>query len=176
MELLFDYRYRKGRYLGRLLFGLLILIFIIFWSLGTLGLLTSFDHRNSHFPLTGIRLLFILVPLIFLVLSLYIMLTALVRLLPLSIISARDNDLILRTGYFKTIRLAWSEIESVRYDSVTRLSYNSDYRGSYRYEYLYIKPLNGRTISLEISDLNGTIDDILSDFKKLAPHLEIRGF
>ncbi|MBP2622790.1 hypothetical protein [Streptococcus oricebi] len=176
MDTLFDYRYRKKNFISRLFLATFILAFTIVWSLAASQFFPVFGASDSHFSFSLGKMLFVFVPSCFFILSLYMLITALIRLLPLSIIKGNQEGLMVRPGYFKSYFLSWSEIESLRYESGTYTTYDSDYgRRDSRYDYLYIKPVDKRTLRVTISDLNGTIDDLVSDFKKINPNLTIKG-
>lgn len=178
----FHYRYRKSAFLWRFIFGLVYVGFILFWMRMAWSMMGNFSHIGNDTStgiFTPMRGMFTIIPLILLAVGLYITFTSLFKVLSTSaVIAGDDQGLTIKGTWFKKYHFAWSDLEYVRYEQQTRFYQNTNNMatGSYLQEYLMVKPKVGRTVSVNISQLDGAVDDILSDIRRIAPILEIKGF
>ena len=177
----FRYYYRKRSLISTLLFGLVFLGFVIFWMRGAWLFMGNFPQTGTddRGVFSYIGSMFTIVPLFMLGVGLYMTLPTLFKILsPAAVIAGDDQGLSIRGSWFQTHRFAWSDLDYVRYEQRTRFYQNRNNlsSGSYTVEYLMVKPKMGRTVSVDITHLDGTVDDILSDMRKLAPNLDIKDF
>ena len=163
----FRYYYRKRSLISTFIFGLVFLGFVIFWMRGAWLFM-------GNFPQTGTDDRGVISYI-----GLYTTLPTLYKILsPSAVIAGDDQGLSIRGSWFQTHHYAWSDLDYVRYEQRTRFYHNQNNlsSGSYTVEWLMVKPKMGRTVSVDITHLDGTVDDILSDVRKLAPNLDIKDF
>lgn len=177
----FSYYYRKSSLLPQILFGFVFIAFILFWMRGARvmmgGVPQSAHHGSDIF--SNLQMMFTIVPLFMLAVGFYMTLLPLFKmLLPGPVIAGDDQVLIIRGSWMRKYQFSWSELSYIRYEQRTNI-YRNQHSGSmrsYLQELLVIKPQTGRSVSVGLHQLDGTIDDILADIRTVAPNLEIKGF
>ena len=177
----FRYYYRKRSLISTFIFGLVFLGFVIFWMRGAWLFMGNFPQTGTddRGVISYIENMFTIVPLFMLGGRLYMTRPTLYKILsPAAVIAGDDQGLSIRGSWFQTHHYAWSDLDYVRYEQRTRFYHNQHIlsSGTYRVEWLMVKSKMGRTVSVDITHLDGTVDDILSDVRKLAPNLDIKDF
>ncbi len=179
----FKYYYRKGPFIGQSIVAVIILGFIFFWMRTAFTILSfgreieSTTGQHLH-PFWTIRILFTIVPIIMIIIGLIILGQSLVKLISTKPVVAGDGQGLQVTGkWFKTHRFMWDEIDYLRYEH--RMRHSGYYVNNQSYfrqtQWLIVKPKDGRSAEVDITHIDGNIDDVVSDIKKLAPHILIKG-
>lgn len=177
----FSYYYRKSSLIPQVLLGLLFNAFIIFWMRAAVVITDRGVEVGGSFGerFANMRMMFTVIPVFMLAVGIYITLSPLIKiLLPSAVIAGDEQGLTVRGAWLKKHHFTWSELSYIRYEQRTNL-YRNQHSGSmrsYLQELLMIKPQTGRTVSVGLHQLDGTVDDIVADIRKVAPNLEIKGF
>ncbi|MEX2803701.1 hypothetical protein AB3329_01105 [Streptococcus sp. H31] len=180
----FYYRYRRTAFIWPFVFGLFFFGFILFWMKAAffiiIGGFSSLSAIPDGSPFAAIGSVFIFVPLILIAAGLWIVIPAFIKLFfPIKVIFGDEQGLTVRGPWLRSYHLSWGEIDYLRYEQ--RLRYH---RSSNRMrtdletstsEILLIKPLQGKTVQVNITYLDGRIDDIVADIRRYLPNVKITG-
>lgn len=178
----FEYRYRRWFFLLQALFATLFIGSILFWMHTAWNIFSQFPSPlfSDAAKLNVFTIIMTGVPIFMLIIGFCFLIPALYKLLvPVVVIGGNGQGIEFRGSWLKKYNLAWSEIEYVRYNretSIYRGSSANNYRSSiHTSSYLLIKPVNGRSVKVDITNLDGAVDDIIGDMKKYAPNLVVKG-
>ncbi|AND78716.1 hypothetical protein [Streptococcus pantholopis] len=178
----FRYRYRKTAMIWQAVIGFFFLGFVLFWLRAApfiLDSMTTIPGRSdsSLFATVGLNI-FVLMTMI--AAGLCLVISALLKLfIPIKVISGDEQGLTVRGPWLRSYHLSWGEIDYLRYEQ--RLIYHrpskklrTNFETSTS-EILLIKPLQGKTVQVNITHLDGRIDDIVADIRSYLPNVKIIG-
>ncbi|MGT2785174.1 hypothetical protein [Streptococcus merionis] len=176
----FEYYYRKGQFIFQALIGLFLLGFIASWSFGAFTIIqgmSRFPRPSGANPFFFIQAIFFIVPILMTIIGLSTFGQALLKIFYRKPVVAGDaQGLKLLGRWLKSYHLLWGDIDYVRHEYRTsHVRYNHSSNHFRQSHWLIVKPKEGRAIEIDIANIDGTIDDIVADIKKMAPHVVVKG-
>ena len=179
MPLLFAFRYRRGLYLT------IVILASVFLALstvfGTLAYLLLFSIDKAM-PGAGIRsfgLPFILAFFMTAIVEIFAIVHAGRKLSKnCFVLAGTEWGLTVRGVLLKRHSFAWNQLESILYrpawgrTSDGQASFRLGVR-YYRRDYLYIKPYHGKSVRVDVTFLDGRIEDVFACLSRCKPDLPI---
>lgn len=179
----------KGLVGSTVVFMIMAIIYSVFYlPWGIIGVIGLFDGLSSGFePGSAIVVVLLLLFLIPAIVLWMLFIRGLVNPKTILVLGMQGIQVVKTNQLFP-----WETIQSIRYEheiitgnqvNVSNVgpmrvrTYNkSTTNGRRHIDSLYIKPVDGRTVKVDISYIDGYIDDLASDIKKFSPQLSIQGF
>ena len=179
MPLLFAFRYRRGLYLTIVILASVFLASgIIFSALASL-LLFSIDKAMLGSGIISFGLPSFLTFLLASLLEIFIIIHAGRKLSKKCfVLAGTEWGLTVRGAFLKEHSFAWNQLESVFYRPAWGRT--SDGQPSfrlgvkyYRRDYLYVKPYHGKSVRVDVTFLDGRIEDVFACLSRCKPDLPI---
>ncbi|MDQ0221633.1 hypothetical protein [Streptococcus moroccensis] len=176
----FEYYYRKSALGFQLFFGFFFIgaVFFGFFRMASLSGFTRMGPMARTPHISPFGLLFFIVPLMLMLAGLKIFVPSLLKLVVRKpVISGDGHGMQVLGKWSKSYYFQWQEIDYVRYEQrIRRTNFHEGNGPTYNQsQWLIVKPKDGQAVEVEIGQLTGTIDDITSDIRKLAPQIPIMG-
>ena len=178
----FRYRYRKTALLWQIVLGFFFLGFVLF-CLRTasfiLGDTANISGHSDSSPFAIAGFMFTFVFMIMIAAGLWLIIPTLIKILvPLNIIAGDEQGLSVRGPWLKNYYFSWSDIDYLRYEK--RLSYYRSSNSRHTVletmnEILLIKPLQSKSVRINVTYLDGSIDDIVADIRRYLPNIKVNG-
>ena len=179
MPLLFAFRYRRGLYLTIVILASVFLVSgIIFGALACL-LLFSIDKAMPGSGIISFGLPSFLTFLLASLLEIFIIIHAGRKLSKKCfVLAGTEWGLTVRGALLKEHSFAWNQLESVFYrpawgrTSDGQASFRLGVR-YYRRDYLYVKPYHGKSVRVDVTFLDGRIEDVFACLSRCKADLLI---
>ena len=179
MPLLFAFRYRRGLYLTIVILTSVFLVSgIIFGALASL-LLFSIDKAMPESGIISFGFPSFLTFLLANLLEIFIIVHAGRKLSKnCFVLAGTEWGLTVRGALLKKHSFAWNQLESVFYrpawgrTSDGQASFRLGVR-RYRRDYLYVKPYHGKSVRVDVTFLDGRIEDVFACLSRCKPDLSI---
>lgn len=179
MPYLFTFRYRKGYYLTSvIILSIFLFVGLLFGGLVYL-LMFGLQKGNPDADLTGFILILILVWFPVMVLEIIFIIHAARKLGPQAyVLAGTAEGLYARNGLNRVFFFPWYQLASVRYISASTSLPNVNGHWSFtphrvRRSYLHIYDSQGKSYRIDVSFMEGRIEDALACLRQSRPDLPI---
>lgn len=179
MPLLFAFRYRRGLYLTIVILASVFLVSGIIFGVLACLLLFSIDKAMPGSGIFSFGLPSFLTFLLASLLEIFIIIHAGRKLSKKCfVLAGTEWGLTVRGAFLKKHSFAWNQLESVLYrpawgrTSDGQPSFRLGVR-RYRRDYLYVKPYHGKSVRVDVTFLDGRIEDVFDCLSRCKPDLSI---
>ena len=179
MPLLFAFRYRRGLYLTIVILASVFLALSLIFGTLAYFILFSFEKAMPGAGIRSFSLPFILAFFMTVVVEIFAIVHAGRKLSKKCfVLAGTEWGLTVRGAFLKEHSFAWNRLESILYQPAWGRT--SDGQASfrlgvryYRRDYLYVKPYHGKSVRVDVTFLDGRIEDVFACLSRCKPDLPI---
>lgn len=179
MPLLFAFRYRRGLYLTIVILASVFLALSLIFGTLAYFILFSFEKAMPGAGIRSFSLPFILAFFMTAVVEIFAIVHAGRKLSKKCfVLAGTEWGLTVRGAFLKEHSFAWNQLESIFYrpawgrTSDGQASFRLGVR-RYRRDYLYVKPYHGKSVRVDVTFLDGRIEDVFACLSRCKPDLSI---
>ena len=179
MPLLFAFCYRRGLYLTIVILASVFLALSLIFGTLAYFILFSFEKAMPGAGISSFSLPFILAFFMTAVVEIFAIVHAGRKLSKKCfVLAGTEWGLTVRGAFLKEHSFAWNQLESVFYrpawgrTSDGQASFRLGVR-YYRRDYLYVKPYHGKSVRVDVTFLDGRIEDVFACLSRCKPDLSI---